>query len=302
MKRRGNGEGSIIKRAGRPKPWVGVLDNGWKDGTRQRTFTPYCETREETQRELTKLLSRRDQGLPIAGERQTVEQYLTRWLESIKTNVRPRTLERFEQIVRLHLIPNIGRHRIEKLQPGHVQALLNQKLGSLSLQSVKHIRTTLGIALNQAVKWEMLSRNVAALTKLRPVETEEVKPLSADDARKLLNCATGHRLEALYSVAIAVGLRRGEALGLSWDDIDLDAETLRVNRSLQRVREGGKGELRLLQPKTQKSRRTIRLPDFAIKALRKHRARQAEERLLAGTEWIDNNLVFTTRTGGPLEP
>jgi integrase len=265
-------------------------------------MTPYCETRDEAAKELTKLLHKRDLGLPISGDRQTVEQYLIGWLASIHPPiVRPRTFERFEGIVRLHLTPALGHHQLEKLQPAHVQHLLNQKLAAgLSLQSVKHIRTTLSIALNRAVKWDVLARNVASLTELPKIEREPVTPLTPDDARRLLECAAADRLEAVYSVALAIGLRRGEALGLAWDDIDLDARipTVRVNRSLQRA----EGRLQLLPPKTQGSRRSIQLPDIAAKALRKHRARQLEERLAAGPEWHDTGLVFTTRKGTPLEP
>jgi integrase len=299
---RGHNEGTIIKRPSRAKPWVGVIDCGWHNGKRKRRMTPYCETRDEAAKELTKLLHKRDLGLPISGDRQTVEQYLIGWLASIHPPiVRPRTFERFEGIVRLHLTPALGHHQLEKLQPAHVQHLLNQKLAAdLSLQSVKHIRTTLSIALNRAVKWDLLARNVASLTELPKIEREPVTPLTPSDARRLLECAAADRLEAVYSVALAIGLRRGEALGLAWDDIDLDARvpTVRVNRSLQRA----EGRLQLLPPKTQGSRRSIQLPDVAIKALRRHRARQLEERLAAGPEWHDTGLVFTTRKGSPLEP
>jgi integrase len=298
LKRRGNSEGTIIPYRGR---WAAAIDLGWHDGHRKRKWV-YGDTRAAVADQLNALLVKRRQNLPVAFERQTVEQYLTGWLASVKPPiVRPRTYERFEGIVRLHLAPTLGRLRLEKLQPSQVQELLSAKLkAGLSLQSVKHIKTTLSIALNRAVKWDILARNVASLTELPTIERKPVTPLTPDDARKLLDCAAGDRLEALYSVALAIGLRRGEALGLTWDDVALDGDvgSVRVNQSLQRA----EGKLQLLPPKTSTSRRTISLPDMAVRALRKHRARQNEERLALGAEWKDTGLIFTTRAGGPLEP
>jgi integrase len=293
-----------------------MIDLGWENGKRRRKSI-YGRTQAEVNEERIRILRGRQQGIPIGDGRQTVKQYLDKWLESIKPPmVRPRTYERFEGIVRLYLVPALGHYRLAKLHQSHVQKMLNDKLVSrevaprksdsraerptgLSLQSVKHIRATLRLALNRAVKDDLLARNVAALTDLPKLYREPVRPLTPDDARKLLKAVASHRLEALYSVALACGIRRGEMLGLSWkDDVDLEAGKIRVNHSLQRV--GRK--LQLLPPKTAESRRTIDLPAFALRALTRHRARQLEERLAAGPAWKNSGLVFTTIAGGPLEP
>jgi len=295
-KKRGANEGSIYRRSdGR---WCATVDLGWESGKRKRKYL-YGETRAEVANQLTRVLNEKVQGLPVAVERQTVAQFLTGWLDSAQPSIRPRTFERFEGIVRLHIIPTLGRFRLDRLRAQHVQALLNRKgREGLSAQSVKHIRTVLSIALNRAVKWNMIGRNVAALTDAPKIEREPVATLSLEEARKLLDAASGDRLEGLLSVALAVGLRRGEALGLSWSDVDLDAGVIRVSHSLQRVG----GRLQLVAPKTSQSRRSIAIPEVVVKALRRHRARQSEDRLAAGSGWQDSGLIFTSRVGTPIEP
>ena len=143
-----------------------------------------------------------------------------------------------------------------------------------------------------------MAQNVATLVEAPKVASREVEPFNPEQARTLLAAVRGDRLEALYSVAVAVGLRKGEALGLRWDDLNLDTGTLRVKASLQRV--GGK--LQLLEPKTVRSRRTIALPESATVALRTHRAGQLRERLVAGSRWQETGLVFTTTIGTPMDP
>ncbi len=298
MHRRGRGEGSITRR--RDGRWSAIVSLGYEGGKRARK-TLYGHTKEAVREQLTKLLRDRDQGLPIRTGGQTLESYLTAWLANRKPSIRPRTYEFYESMVRLHIIPELGRLRIEKLAPEHVQPFLNRKLKSgLSPMTVKHIRAVLTIALKQATKWNLVARNAAALTDGPKIEREPVKPLDAEEARKLLDTLAGHSLEAFFSVSLAVGLRRGEALGLRWEDIDLDAAILRVNQSLQRV----DGKLQLLPLKTKSSRRTIPLPEFVVAALRRQRARQAEYRLAAGQEWqgAADNLVFTSSIGTRLWP
>ena len=194
-------------------------------------------------------------------------------------------------------MPDLGRYRLDKLTPDHVQDLLNRKLASgLSAQTVRHIRMVLSLAL----KWDLVGRNVAALTDGPRVERKAVSPLTAEEAQRLLAVVSESRLAGLYTLAFMLGLRRGELVGLAWDAIDLDARTLTVKQSLQRVG----GRLQLLPLKTKQSARTIALPERAIAALRRQRARQAEERLAAGPEWKGNadGLVFTSKIGTPLEP
>lgn len=297
-KKRGRHEGTIFQR--KDGRWVSRLTLGWEGGRCIR-WESYSATEAEAQDKLLNARHDHSRGLPVSVERQTLAQFLEHWLsEIVKPGRRPRTHQSYELTVRLHIVPALGRIRPEKLTPQQVQALINRKMeeGKLSPRTIAYIRGILRQALNQALKWGMVARNVAALTSRPHVPRHEIQPLDAADARRFLDAAKGTRLEALYMVALTLGLRRGELLGLRWQDLALDRGTLRVNQAVQRV----EGKLRTAETKTDTSRRTLSLPASVVAALRAHRTRQLEERLLAGADWRDSGLVFTSRVGTPLEP
>ena len=297
MAKRGNNEGSIYHR--KDGRWVAVLDLGWTAGTRRRR-SYYAKTRQEVAQKLTASLRAHQEGLPVAADRQSLSQFLERWLtDSVKTTVRVRTYRSYAELVRLHIKPELGRIPLSKLNPQDVQAFVNRKLDSgLSPRTVQYMHAVLRRALGQAERWGVVPRNVARLVSPPRVALSKTEPLTPDEARRLLDTVRGERLEALYTVAIAVGLRQGEALGLHWSDIDLDGGTLAVRHALQWL----DGEPSFVEPKTDRGRRTITLPSVTLTALRTHRVRQAEERLRVGPHWRETGLVFTTQTGGPLEP
>lgn len=149
----------------------------------------------------------------------------------------------------------------------------------------------------QALKWGLVARNVATLVESPRAERPEVQFMLPDHARKFLKAIEGDCLEALFSTALAMGLRQGEALGLRWEDVDFDARVLRVRYSLQRIQ----GDLQLTELKTRNSRRDLPLTDAVIARLRAHRSQQLQEKLLAGSRWQDSGLVFTTTIGTPLD-
>jgi integrase len=169
----------------------------------------------------------------------------------------------------------------------------------LSPRTVLHLRAVLRRALNQACRWGLLARNVATFVQPPRVPHHEVQPLSVDEAGALLRHISGDRLEALYVLAMATGMRQGELLGLRWDDVDLSARSLAVRTALHR--RGGSPAL--VEPKSARGHRTIPLPDIAVSALRAHKVRQAEDRLLAGSRWRGEpwGLVFTSTVGTPLD-
>ncbi len=309
-KRRGAGEGLVRQRAdGR---WEGRLSLGWRDGKRvRRSF--FAMTQVEVLDKLNRARHDRRNGLPVAADRQTLSEYLKAWLADIRPTVKPRTFERFEELIALHVLPGLAKVRLEKLGPAHVQNLLGRKLAEgLSASTVVSIRNVLRNSLNRALRWGLIGRNVATLVDAPRIERPPVRVLSVDEARKLIEAAKGERLEALYTVALALGLRKGEICALSWDNLDLDGARLSVVNSLQRIRdrhttEGPKTRLEIVETKTQKSQRTLPLPQYAVKALRAHRVRQMEARLAAGgAAWHDHQgLVFTNpagNLGGPVEP
>ncbi len=296
-KKRGPNEGTITRRAdGR---WMGRLSLGYgPDGKRiRKTF--YGKTYKEVLEKMNAARRDLDQGLRVATDRQTVAQFLTSWLEdTAKATLRPRTYASYQQVARLYLIPALGKRHLAKLDPQHVQAMLNAMVArGLSPRTAQYARAVLRKALNQALKWGKVPRNVAALVDAPRVEQHDMRALTPDEARRFLDAARGDRLEALYRVAVALGLRQGEILGLRWEDVDLDAGVLQVRKQAQRIG----GMVQLVDPKTRRSRRTINLPKATIRQLKAHRARQAQERLLAGSRWQDHGLVFPSTIGTPLE-
>ncbi len=296
-KNRGANEGSIYKR--KDGRWVAVVNLGWRNGKRYRKNV-YAHTRAGVQDRLNEALRNHQLGIPFAPERLTVEQFLKGWLEDhVKPGTRPRTYESYEGAVRLHIVPAIGKIRLVKLTAQNVQAFVNDKTASgLSPRTVEYLHSVLSRALNRAVKWDLVRRNVAKLATTPRVPRKPVSTLSPDEAKVFLKGIRGSRNEALYTVAMALGLRKGEALGLRWEDIDLNSRTLTVRHALQRQK--GKGKV-LVEPKSDRSRRTINMPAIVGKALRVHRVRQNKERLVAGSAWKDTGYLFTTTIGTPMD-
>jgi len=295
MARRAPHEGTIRQRAdGR---WESVVHVGWENGRRIRKSF-YGRTRREVQQKLVVSLRDLQQGISPTDDRLTTAAFLGRWLDDVKPTIRSRTFVSYEQTVRLHLKPTLGRTPLSKLRPQQIQALLNVKLVSgLSPRSVGIIHAVLRAALGQAVQWDLVPRNVATLVQPPRAPRAEITPLTPEQARGFLDAIRGDRLEALYSVAVALGLRQGEILGLRWSDVDVEASTLRVAQALQRVN----GRLEFVEPKSRRSRRTIPMPPTVARALRAHRSRQLEERIAVGPRWRESDLVFTTSIGTPLD-
>ena len=296
MTRRGPNEGSIYQRGdGR---WEGAVHIGYENGRRVRKFV-IAPTRAEAAAKLGPLLKARDERRPIPDQRTRLGPFLHQWLDEVaRPTVRASTFSSYEGIVRLHLTPDLGRLALAKLTPVDVQRLLNAKRAAgLSPRRVAYIHAVIRRALVTAERWGLVSRNVAKLVDPPRVQRHEIRPLSPEEARLLLDSAVGDRLVALYLTALATGLRQGELLGLRWEDVDLEARRLWVRHTLARV----DAKLVLLEPKTERSRRTIVLPEVAVSALRAHRTRQLMERLAAGTRWQDTGHVFATTVGTPIE-
>lgn len=295
MSKRGANEGSIYQR--KDGRWCASFDTGFGDGKRKRKHF-LGRTRGEVQERLREALSAKSKGMPVSTPRQTLEVFLGTWLETIKPTVGIRTFESYESIVRVHLIPDLGRMQLANLAPEDIIKLMGRKAAAgLSPTTVRYIKRILGAALKHAMNWSLLGRNVAAIVPSPKIDRPEARSLSPDEARQFLLALKGDRMEALFVVATALGLRLGESLGLSWTDVDFDKGTLTVRKQLQRIG----GTLVLTDPKTRRSRRTIAIPSIAVEALRAHRIRQFEERLIAGDRWVENGLVFATTIGTPFE-
>jgi integrase len=296
-RKRNAGEGSVFQRSdGR---WCAQLDLGWQSGRRQRKYL-YGATAAEVQDMLLKARTARTQGLPVAVSRQKLVNFLAGWLaDTVRSSVRPLTYEQYHQHVKLYLAPNLGHHWLDKLAPAHVRRFINQKLqDGLSPRTVQLSLAILRRALGQAVKDGLVGRNVAELVERPRWKRPEVTPWHDAEAGRFLDAMVGERLQTAYLIALSLGLRRGEMLGLRWTDIDFYAKTITIAQALARV--GGK--LQFIEPKSRQSRRTIPLHDGLVAALRSHRRRQLEERLVARSRWRESGLVFTSGIGTPLEP
>jgi integrase len=282
--RRGNGEGSICQR--RNGKWQGAIR--LPDGRRKYV---YGDSRDEVRRKLGVTIQALEGGTLSDSRGMTVGGFLDQWLtEVVAPNRRPSTYKDYEVDVRLHLKPRLGRVSIEKLTPLQVQQLLNAKKASgLSAKSVREIRGTLSNALNHAIRWNLISRNPATLVDAPRLEHYEINPLSPDEARVFLAAMRGDRL--------AMGLRRGEILGLRWQDIDLAMGYMKVSKQQQRWAR----QTRLVEPKSARSRRPLVMPALIAASLKEHRGRQLSERTEAADAWVDTDLVFTTKVGKPLD-
>ncbi len=277
-KRRGNGEGSVYRRGD------GRVVDEYVDANGKRRYVS-GKTKAGVQRRLRELLADRDKGIAYDSENLTVGDYLDRWLGTAKGAVRERTLERHEQVVRLHLKPTLGATRLDRLNALQMQALYAEKLeAGLSPRTVGIVHATAHKALKQAVRWTLIPRNVAEAATPPRQSKREITPLTREQVRALLGAVKGDGLRALYVLACTTGMRKSEITGLKWSDIDLEAGTLKVNRSAYNGR--------VSAPKTAAGRRTIRLCEMAVTALREHRLAATRKRI---SEW-----VFCSSAGTPL--
>jgi integrase len=299
MSKRANGEGTVRHRVdGRWEARVTVVDDHGR-ATRRSIF---ARTRREATAKLREAQRRVESGERVADNRDTLAGFLARWVgEALPASgLKQTTVENYSTLVRVHVVPALGHYRLDALSAADVQRWINAKRAAgLSDRTVQLAHAVLRRALGQAVKWGECRRNVAALVDRPRVGHREASHLTPAQAQAFLDAARGDRLEAFYSVAIACGLRRGEALALRWSDVDLDAGTVRVARTLSRTAAEG---LTFTEPKTARSRRTVPLPAPCVEQLRAHRVRQAAERLRAGSLWADHDLMFPSMVGTPLDP
>ncbi len=267
------------------------------DGPKRKPI--YGRKYKEVERKLAEARGDAARGMVFDDENMTVGKYLKRWLsDSVRDTVRQRTYEGYAHMVERHIAPALGRVKLKALTPAHVRGLYRERLDSgLSPRTVQYAHTTLNKALKQAVADGVISRNPAASVKSPRPRRSEIKPLDREQVRALFEVASGHRLEALYTVVVTAGLREGELLALRWEDVDLEATVpmIQVRRVLSEARSGRIFEA----PKSGKGR-SVRLNRRAAAALRTHRKLQLEERMARAGLWQDQGLVFPSSVGTPL--
>lgn len=323
--RAANGDGSIYYRASKDL-WFGAAYVLQADGTTARKEVS-SRNRDVVVQKLRKLQTDSDQGIPAEATNWQLEAFLRYWLEHIvKPARKPKTYQGYELVARVHLIPDLGKKKLHKLTGADVRLFMKRLRNTClcckhgyderrgdkkrccavgrccerhpSDRLVEQVHAVLRNALQAAVREEVLRRNVAKLVQVQGAQYDTNRGATEEQARLLLKAAKPTRLYALFVLALFMGLRRGELLGLKWDDIDWTEKTVTVQRTLQRVN----GALRAVTPKTKKSRRTVPLIELCLEALRVHKVRQAKERLAAGKKWVDTGYIFTTEIGTPIEP
>ncbi|WP_432587757.1 site-specific integrase [Streptomyces sp. HD1123-B1] len=287
-KRNPNGAGTITRRKdGRYQAAVYVLQ---PDGTRARKFT-YGKTWTECDNKRRELLAKVDGGIPVPTRSAKLAEWLPYWLDNvIKPNRKRTTYSKYAMHIRLYLVPMLGAKRLESLGPRHVRTFLAELARKTTAATAKEAHRVLRTALTAACREELVTRNVASLVEAPKVNSRETTPWSLDETLRFLEEARRDPLYAAFVLAIAMGLRRGEVLGLRWSDVDLDKRVIRVGNQVQRIG----GELYQDTTKTGKIR-PVPLPLICLAALRWHRLR------LTGAP-APHALVFTTRTGRPIEP
>jgi integrase len=301
-KKRGNGEGSIYRRAN--GTWAAQY-TVWTAKERKRRSVS-GKTRAEVSRKLTEAMANRDGGFVYDAGTLTVGEYLDKWLaDSVKGTVKETTYANYSYIVRVHISPALGRMRLKGLTPAHVREFYGEKTHSnLSPATVRKMHVVLRKALSHAVSDGLIWRNAADSVKSPRVSApgEEIKPLNLGECAAFLEASRGERLEALYVLAVHCGLREGELLALRWEDVDLEAAkpALLVRRTLTRG-ENGRGWVLGGSTKSGKGRR-VRLTQQAVAVLKQHRKRQLEERMRLAGLWQDHGLVFPNEIGFLFNP
>jgi integrase len=323
-RRRANGEGSIYQRSSDGR-WVGSAYVYTTTGQRKRK-TVYGDSFETVRTKLDKLKGNSANGVLIASHDTTVAEYLDYWLREVVSRKRATTAQGYESVVRLHIVPVLGKKRLNKLTGAdvrHLIAVCRQKClcctngydknrnedkrccsagrccgRAPSRRQIQYIHAVLRNALSNAEREELVTRNVAKLVQIPTPRYKVGKGLPVSDVKRLLSAAKGTRFYPVYVLAATLGLRRGELLGLRWSDIDFEKNTLQVAQTVQRV----SGRLIIDETKTDASDAVIPLPKITRAALLEHREHQATMRDNAGELWTDHDLVFTTSIGMPIEP
>jgi integrase len=296
---RANGEGSIYQRA-TDKRWLGAITIGVDANGRPKRKVVSAKSRAEALQKMRRLQRQLDDGLPAPDTSLTVSQLVDRWLNDVNRHqVTTSTASNYRAMAEHHIKPAIGRKKVAQLTTADVDRFLSKKTDDgLSVSTVRRIRNVLSQALDQGIRWDLVVRNVAKLSRSPRGVRSEGRSLSTEQARQLLHQLHGHRNETLYALMLSTGLRRGEALGLQWRDFDEDNGVLLIRRSLTRE----DGALITKDTKTLKSRRAVNLPLALMKQLKSHRADQNAERLKLGKSWANSGHIFTTSIGTPIDP
>jgi len=278
------------------------------DGRRRQKSAGGFRTRKEAETAFAALRDSVRTGSYVSATKLTLGQYLTgEWLPGVRASLRPTTWQHYAGNVEAHVLPRLGGASLSRLGPAQLNAFYADLLeagrrdgsGGLSPKTVRHVHTMLHKALHDAVRWGHLSRNPADLASPPVPRTADMRTWSPEQLRTFLASVRGDRLYAAWVLMATTGMRRGEVLGLQWDEVDLDHYRVSVVRSLVAVTYG---EVVLSEPKTAKGRRSVALDPATVAALEAHRQAQRAEREVAGELWRDQGFVFCKEDGSAIHP
>lgn len=298
--KRGNGEGSFRQRPdGR---WEGRLTYPDPATGASKRLSVYGATRAEAAAKLKDKRARTDAGRPVQDSRDSLAAFAERWATTTleASDRKASTKATYRTVVARRIVPStLGAMRLDKVRPTDVEAfLLDLTRAGMRPATQRQTFAVVRAILDAAKRDRLVAENVADDVDRPRSEHTEARHLDPAEVERLLGALAGGRFEAVARVMVGTGLRRGEALALRWEDMDLDAGRLIVRGTLGRVG----GALVVSEPKSKRSRRVVGLPPYLVAVLKRHRASQAADRLSAGAEWQDSGLVFTSRSGGPVEP
>jgi integrase len=311
MSGRSGRRGSVRQEAN--ASWSFIVDVADGVGQRRQTRRRGYPSRRAPQSAMTALLAELDRGVYVAPTRPTVADYLVKeWLPAVTSTVRPSTFDSYTRVLRIHVIAlPIGRTPLQDVDGPKLNALYAHLLKpkpdghGLSLRSVQYVHTILHRAFRDAIRWDRMFRNPCdAADPPRGVSRPRLRVWTASELSNFLDVASDDRLIALWHLLATTGMRRGEALGLQWDDLNLEASRLSIKRTLIQIANYNKDgtDWALGTPKTRSGFRQVEIDPRTVAVLRAHRAQQAEERLRLGTDYLTNDFVFTRVDGRPLHP
>lgn len=291
--------GQIIKRG--ENTWLVRIFKG-RDEKGKRHYHNHTVrgTKKDAQTYLTAKMREKDTGTFIEPSPMLINDYLDKWIETAKTQVRERTAQGYKDILTAYVRPALGHKKLSDVKPLDIQALYSSLTErGLSANTVRRVHIILKIAFKQAVGWRIIPFSPPADVKPpKKAVRREIQVLSPEEAVRFLTCAAEDRHYALFNLALTKGLRPEEYLGLLWNNVDLDAGVLHVRMAMVMRRGGG---WYFGEPKSESSRRTLTLPVSTVRALIEHKRKQSEHRLRLGGHYQNNGLVFATSSGRPID-
>lgn len=291
--------GHVYKRG---KTYTIVVDLGRDENDKRKQKSQGgFKTKKEAEKALSELLVKIEKGDYFVSEDMTYKEYLNKWLsEYCCNNLTPKTIKTYKQIINAYILPRLGNIKLDKLKPLDLQSLYNFMQNELCLSGTTTLRCheVINISLKHAVQWQMLNKNVATSVTRPKKKKTEMQVLTAEQTNLLLDRIKDLTLYLPVLLSVTTGMRRGEVLGLTWDNIDLDAGVAYIEGQLQKV----DNEFKFVPTKTARSRRKIVLLDYTIPILRDIRKKQTQQRLLLGAEYEEYNLVCCQANGNPYDP